>query len=51
MISADDEARGEGSSEEVMGPPAGVSSEENRIEDAEGDDGVSFLYENILVFC
>lgn len=40
----DDETRGEGSSEEVMGPPlqAGPSSEDPRsAEDLEGDDGVT----------
>ncbi|KAL1517690.1 hypothetical protein ABEB36_001425 [Hypothenemus hampei] len=44
LISQDDETRGEGSSEEVMGPPsqAGTSSEDPRqTEEAEGDDGVS----------
>lgn len=44
MTTEDDETRGEGSSEEVMGPPlqAGPSSEDPRSgEDLEGDDGVT----------
>ncbi|XP_019755756.1 nucleoprotein TPR-like isoform X1 [Dendroctonus ponderosae] len=43
MLSPDEETGADGGSEEVMGPPvqAGTSSEENRQDDAEGDDGVS----------
>lgn len=53
MLSADEETGAEGSSEEVMGPPvqAGTSSEENRQDDAEGDDGVRFKFSNLFWKC